>query len=257
MSVLGIVDPVPVFRAGLASVADCDDLPITVALQCGTGDETLCACSNTEFDLLLLSMDLPDMHGLCLIHSLDRSGYRPRIVLYSTWSDPCALAEALRMSIGVLLRRDDSVGEFQLAIRKALNGRHYRSPAMQRLLMDQRLDGCEAQKHRLHKLTRMELMVLRHLGEYQTNRQIAEHLSISSTTVKKHRANISRKLGVQGFHALLAIAGVLKSAEVYDGLHAYSESPRYVPETQEPKKSNDTPVRDEITGDGEIAESSV
>lgn len=243
MNVLGIVDPVPLFRTGLASAANCDDLPISVALQCGTGDETLCACANTDFDLLLLSMDLPDMHGLCLIHSLDRCGYRPRIVLYSTWSDPCALAEAVRMSIGVLLLRDDSVDEFRFAIRKALNGSHYRSPAMQKLLMDQRLDGCEAQKHRLQKLTRMELMVLRHLGAYQTNRQIAEHLSISSTTVKKHRANISRKLGVQGFHALLAIAGVLKSAEGSSGFHAHNKSLLSVGKAEEPEKSNDTPVR--------------
>lgn len=55
-------------------------------------------------------------------------------------------------------------------------------------------------------LTPRELEVLEHVFHGQTNREIAETLTISVKTVELHRANLMRKLGASGTADLVRIA---------------------------------------------------
>ena len=65
-------------------------------------------------------------------------------------------------------------------------------------------------------LTLREIEVLQLLAKGYTNRQIAEHLSLSPRTVEGHRANLSGKLGVHSRVELVEYAerhGLLKVKE--------------------------------------------
>ncbi len=55
-------------------------------------------------------------------------------------------------------------------------------------------------------LSAREVGVLRHVADGRSNREVGEHLGLSSLTVKSHLARISRKLGTGDRAQLVAIA---------------------------------------------------
>jgi DNA-binding CsgD family transcriptional regulator len=56
------------------------------------------------------------------------------------------------------------------------------------------------------ELSPSELRVLAMVGDYKTNKQIADELHISTRTVEIHRTHICQKLGLHGTHALMKFA---------------------------------------------------
>ena len=63
----------------------------------------------------------------------------------------------------------------------------------------------------LRQLTPTEYRILKFLAEYQTNKEIAEELSVSPRTIETHRARICQKLNLSGSHALMKFAVQYKS----------------------------------------------
>lgn len=55
----------------------------------------------------------------------------------------------------------------------------------------------------LEILTPREIQILKRIVKAYTNKKIAAELFISERTVEKHRENISRKLNIMGYHAIL------------------------------------------------------
>ena len=56
------------------------------------------------------------------------------------------------------------------------------------------------------KLTSQELNILKHLAEDQPNRSIADRLCLSRHTIKNHKANLKKKLGLSSTLALYRYA---------------------------------------------------
>lgn len=56
----------------------------------------------------------------------------------------------------------------------------------------------EKQEEVIYQLTRQEIKVLKLASQQFTNKEIANELSISEFTAKKHRENICRKLSIKG-----------------------------------------------------------
>lgn len=207
---IGIVESAPIFRLGLASLLE-SHAKAVVNLTTSSSKEVVQFCAGTRIDALFISTDLPEGSGLCLVHRLAQCGCDPRIILYSHWRSLPCLAEAMHMNVHALLHRTDAPEEFSATLLWSMNAGTYRSDRVQSLLDTMNGgNGCDVL---LQRLTRTELMVLRCIGEYQTSRQIAQQMSISTHTVKKHRMNIARKLNLSGFHALFEFAVKLRSHE--------------------------------------------
>jgi DNA-binding NarL/FixJ family response regulator len=82
-------------------------------------------------------------------------------------------------------------------------------------------DGNEASSNIVAHLTLRELEVLAYLPSGKTNREIAEALFISESTVKAHLTSLYAKLGVsnrtKAALVALGIFPILKSLSVTDG----------------------------------------
>ncbi len=74
------------------------------------------------------------------------------------------------------------------------------------ILLDERPDEVATDTVRQVGLTNREAEVLRLLGNGLTNGQIAQHLSLSTWTVKRHLANIYTKLGVSSRVRAVSVA---------------------------------------------------
>jgi DNA-binding NarL/FixJ family response regulator len=124
------------------------------------------------------------------------------------YSDETLVRQALRAGVrGYLLKRS-VVEELLLAIRAAVRGEIYLSPAISQMMMTDFLAGQSAAEvaNPFDQLSAREREALKLVSEGATNKVIAEAMQISVKTVEKHRTNLMTKLNVHDLAGLIRIA---------------------------------------------------
>ena len=109
--------------------------------------------------------------------------------------------------LGYLLKRSVTE-ELLIAIRAASRDETYLSPEVASQVLDDYLAGKSLSEGDtlFEQLSSREREVLKLIAEGNTNREIAELMTISIKTVEKHRANLMAKLNVRDLAGLIRIA---------------------------------------------------
>jgi two-component system response regulator FixJ len=139
---------------------------------------------------VLADLQMPGLNGLELQAALMKSSNPLPIVFLSAQGDIPTTVKAMRQGAEDFLTKLCSKENLLNAVRRAL------------------ARGAEEQKHRQRfaQLSPRELEVLNHVVRGQLNKQIAGDLGINIRTVKLHRTNLTRKLGVQSVAELTRLA---------------------------------------------------
>jgi two-component system, NarL family, nitrate/nitrite response regulator NarL len=165
--VLGQLDP----AAELESVGDAE----TALARVAEGDKP---------DLVLLDLQLPGMDGLTALAALRRDHPDVPVVVISGSENPARARSALERGASGFIPKSSRGTVLLSALRLVLSGGIYVPP----LVM--------AGAARAAALTDRQQEVLRLLARGLTNRDIAEVLKISETTVKSHVKNLYEALDV-------------------------------------------------------------
>ncbi len=156
------------------------------------------------FALALVDLGLPDGNGIELISELRQRNPAQSILVISAWSTQETILRALHAgATGYLLKERDDL-EVMLSIRSVLRGGAPIDPFIARHILaelPQAKDngGGPAESARSvapSVLTAREAQILALVADGKSNREIAEHLSISRYTVECHITHIYRKLEV-------------------------------------------------------------
>jgi DNA-binding NarL/FixJ family response regulator len=188
-----IADDHEVVRCGLRSLVEGTD--IEVADEATSGEEVVKKAAETEVDVVLLDIRMPDGDGLNALGriKLDRPGLP--VLILSTYDNPTYVARAVALGAAGYVLKGASRDSLLEAIRKAAAGESAWTRDELR-----RVTGALATP-RLNAdvevpLTQRESEVLRQLALGLTNKEIAQALHISYETVKEHVQHILRKVGV-------------------------------------------------------------
>ncbi len=182
------------------------------------GLEALELCRRLRPDLVLMDVRMPKMDGLAATRAIKAECPATSIIVVTSSEDPDHLLEAIKAGAAGYVLKDATKGELRDAARKALGGEspldgglamqllkrlaeeETQPPASQRGAPQQSLGEPEERRQRAlllpEPLTPRELEVLRHLTLGKTNRQIAQDLLLSVSTVKAHVQRLIAKLGV-------------------------------------------------------------
>lgn len=176
------------------------EAPIRVVGQAGTPTEALRLVAGAAPDVILLDINLGAADGLELIPELLRAGAARIIILTGI-----AAAEAHRRAMvlgatGVVLKKQ-SRQTLISAIRKVHAGEVWLDrTTMRHVLSDMRGESKAKEQSpeadRIASLSKRELEVVALIARGLKNKQIAEELFISQTTVSHHLTSIFAKLGV-------------------------------------------------------------
>ncbi|MEU8570102.1 response regulator transcription factor [Streptomyces pathocidini] len=186
------------FRMILESRPDIEVLADVV-----NGEAALEATRRLRPDVLLLDIRMPGVDGLEVTRRLcgpdapAGDGYRPRIVIVTTFDHDAYVHTALRNGASGFLLKDASPALLVEAVHAAAAGDSLISPAITvRLLRDMAPAGRsgEAPREPSEPLTEREQQVVRELARGRTNAEIASELFVSLSTVKTHLANVQTKL---------------------------------------------------------------
>jgi DNA-binding NarL/FixJ family response regulator len=160
------------------------------------GTESLGAVRAHRPDVAVLDIGLPGKSGLEVAREIIREGLPTRVVLVTATIDDREALEAFRLGIHGVLLKEMAPGLLVQCIRKVLAGGRWVEleslrRAVENLLRDEALPRPAASP-----LTPAEVRVAGLLVHGARNKEIADHLGVSESTIKNHLHNTYTKLNL-------------------------------------------------------------
>jgi len=192
-------------RAMLASEPN-----LEVVGEAENGREALELCRELRPDLILMDVRMPEMDGMAATRMIKGEYPSTSVLIVTTHESPEYLMDAIRAGAAGYVLKDSTKQQLLNAVRRVINGE---TPLNQELAMQllQRLTVEENQRHKAplpesvrkrqeealaEPLTDREIEILRLLALGKTNRQLAQDLRVSLSTVKTYIQRVIGKLGV-------------------------------------------------------------
>jgi DNA-binding NarL/FixJ family response regulator len=175
------------------------DRRIQLVAQAGGLKEGRRRCSQHDFDVLLVDLNLGDGCGFDLIEQVKSLRPMTEVVVISTIEDEHHALHAFELGATGYLIKNSWFGSFSQAVLQVVNGGAALTPNLARRLL-QRLEGKAVESHSRatkDRLSDREKEVLRMIAAGYTSGEIGVRLDISVQTVNAHVRNIYRKLRVR------------------------------------------------------------
>jgi two-component system nitrate/nitrite response regulator NarL len=193
-----IVDDHQLVRTGLRMLIESQP-EMKMVGQAGNGAEALALAASEKPNLILLDIDLGDENGLDFLTELLQTATDARVLVLTGVKDVETHRRAARLGAAGLVLKEHAAEILLKAIRKVHQGEFWLDRSMMSSLMnemtrpDKKLDP---EKAKITTLTDREHEVIVLIAEALKNKQIAERLFISETTVTHHLSSTFSKLGV-------------------------------------------------------------
>jgi two-component system nitrate/nitrite response regulator NarL len=205
-----LVDDHDVVRAGIRLILQGQD-SITIGGEARDGKEALAEARSLQPDVIVLDLDLGDDSGLHIIPELLEASPQSRIVILTGVRDPQAQRQSILAGALGVVPKDRAADVLIKAIRRVNAGEAWLEPSlMAGVLSDvsraSRQKQTDPEIEKIASLTAREREVVALIGEGIRNKEIADRLFISETTVRHHLTSIFSKLEVSDRVELLVYA---------------------------------------------------
>jgi two-component system nitrate/nitrite response regulator NarL len=195
-----IVDDHAVVRTGLRMLMESRP-EIMVVGEAGNGAEALAVIARTQPDLIVLDLDLGGESGLDYFPELRTAASTARVLVLTGVRDPELHRRAVRLGAMGLVLKEEAAEVLLQAIEKVHAGEVWLEPAMVASILGE-MTGMRASQPpdpeaaKIASLTEREREVVTLISQGLRNKQTAERLGISETTVRHHLTSIFAKLEV-------------------------------------------------------------
>ncbi|MBW4444833.1 MAG: response regulator transcription factor [Plectolyngbya sp. WJT66-NPBG17] len=182
-----LVDDHPIVQQGLTAIID-EETDMTVVGQAKDGIEAIACFRETQPDITLMDLRMPQMEGVEAISAICAEFNTARIIVLTTYDGDEDIYRGLRAGAKGYLLKDSKPSELRTAIRTVHNGQQY-IPSHVGAKLVQRMNNPQ--------LTDRELEVLRLIAQGMSNLEIGAALNITESTVKFNVSRILSKLGAK------------------------------------------------------------
>jgi DNA-binding NarL/FixJ family response regulator len=192
-----IVDDHQLVQTGLRMLIESQP-GMKVVGKASTGAEALALAADKKPNLILLDIDLGAENGLDLLPELRLNALDARVLILTGLTDDATHRQAARLGAAGLVLKQNAAEVLLKAIKKVHEGEIWLDRSVMSNLLNEinRPDKFDPDEAKMASLTAREREVIALIAEGQKNKQIAERLFISETTVTHHLSSIFSKLGV-------------------------------------------------------------
>jgi DNA-binding NarL/FixJ family response regulator len=190
-----LVDDHAIMREGLRLVLAAEP-GIEVIGEAEDGRQAVDLVAALQPDVVVMDIAMPNLNGLEATRQIRLHSPQVQVVILTMHENRAYYLQFAKAgAAGFLLKR--SMGkELVTAIEAAAHGDSYLPPSIAAtVLADYRRLAAREPIELVDPLTEREREILQLVAEGQTNREIADLLTLSIKTVQAHRANIMEKVG--------------------------------------------------------------
>jgi two-component system, NarL family, response regulator NreC len=192
-----LADDHGIVRKGLRFVLE-QEPGMTVIAEASNGREALRMCEELKPEIAILDIAMPQLNGIEAVSLIRKASPQTASLILSMHSDETYILRALSAGAKGYILKDAVEDEILPAVRSVLSGKSYFSPAIAKTLLEDyvrylRQRGLEDS---YDLLTDREKEILQLLAEGRANKDVANLLNLSVTTVETHRTNMMQKLGL-------------------------------------------------------------
>lgn len=189
---IAIADDHPIFRDGLKRLLESEP-GFTVVAEGADGVEATRLVRDVHPDVLLLDIAMPRMGGLETLTTLEVDS--THVILLTAAVEPAELLQAVQLGARGVVLKESATRQLIEGIHRVMEGKYLIGTEVADNLA-QAVRYAAPQRPRQYGLTAREFEIVSAIVDGQSNRDIAEHLSISLQTVKHHLTSIFDKTGV-------------------------------------------------------------
>jgi two-component system NarL family response regulator len=179
------VDDHPLLREGITAVLG-NQPDLSVVGEASNGYEAVERCRALTPDIVLMDLEMPHMSGIEAIVAIRAASPQTHVIVLTAHGSDAQILRALNAGAVGYLLKDGLRKELVDTIRRVHAGHRGISPAVAQRIVEHQADD---------SLTERELGVLMSVAAGNSNKIVADKLSISEETVKSHMRSILSKLG--------------------------------------------------------------
>jgi two-component system response regulator NreC len=194
-----VADDNEILRSGLRALVNMQP-DMEVVGEAANGRDAVTGVQNTESDVVLMDLNMPEGGGLAAVVALKELGSKTRIVVLTAYDDVGYVRAAGRAGAVGYVMKSAVDTELLAAIRAVAQG----GTAIDTSLRPVPTEAEGGAGTTL--LTGRELDVMRGVAEGFTNGQIADDLRLGLESVEASRSSVMQKLGLASRSALVRFA---------------------------------------------------
>jgi two-component system, NarL family, nitrate/nitrite response regulator NarL len=218
---VAIADDHPIVRDGLKKLLSLEG-DVEVIGEAGDGRAVIELVQQTDPDVLLLDLRMPNLDGLQALQTIQQTNRRTRVIILTASDDKNEFVQAMKLGCSGIVLKQTAPDLIVKSIRKVYSGeiwldshttaavmRQFASPGAE---LSAQSGGSSGKQRERSPLSTREREIVALVAQGYKNKEMAEKMFISEQTVKNHLHNIFDKLGVSDRLELALYA-------IHKGLH--------------------------------------
>ena len=202
-----LADDHTVVRDGLRALLEKQG-DMTVIAEAADGRESVRLAEEHVPDVVVMDIAMPNMNGIEATRRILEHNPGCAVVMLSMHQDESYVLRSLKAGAKGYLLKDSLRGDVVDAIRTVSQGRSFLTRKVSRILQEDYVREMERRgvDDSYDLLTGREREILQLVAEGKANKEVANLLNISLTTVETHRTHILQKLGLHSIPELILYA---------------------------------------------------
>jgi DNA-binding NarL/FixJ family response regulator len=180
-----LADDHSIVRKGLRAILE-EDSALEVVGEAANGREAVELCQTLQPHIAVMDVGMPQLNGLEAAAQVQRVATGTKVIILSMYRDE------------TYLLKDAAEDEILPAVRAVIRGTTYFSPSISETLLNDHVRYLRKRglQDSYDLLTEREKEVLQLLAEGRANKEVANVLNVSLSTVETHRTNMMQKLNL-------------------------------------------------------------
>lgn len=201
---IALCDDHAVVRSGLRRILEAEP-DFEVVAEAGTADEAVTVARETQPDVFVMDIGLPDRNGIAATTEVCEVSPTTKVLVLTVHDDVAYLRRAFDAGAAGYLVKEAADIELVQAVRQVAMGKQYVHPTLGAALLAP--DTASARPAGPGgELSEREVEILAFIAKGLTNAEIAQQLFVSVRTVETHKSHIHQKLNVRTRAELVRIA---------------------------------------------------
>jgi two-component system response regulator NreC len=200
-----IADDHTIVRSGVHLLLETEPDFVVVG-EALNGKEAIQLAESLKPDLVLMDIAMPEVDGLEATRQIKENCPEINILVLTMHRSDEYFLEILKAGASGYILKTAETEELLQAARATARGDVFLNPGMAKKLLSEYLSQMDKASDDENALSGREKEILQLLAEGYSNKEIAEKLFISPSTVNTHRSNLMSKLGLSTRRELIQYA---------------------------------------------------